>query len=134
MGTIYILESNNFYKIGITTNLEKRLKTLQVGNPFTIKVITSHRFKRTYLVEQFLHGLLSRYRKNGEWFDLDTEQLVKVEILLHLLSENQDQISKKTSLLDIPEIIAHSVLRSTKGAGLAKPSVPSREIEATYRH
>lgn len=71
---VYIIKSNLYYKIGYTTNYEKRLKNYKTHNPniSTICVIESPiAFNcETYLREQFHKNNIS-----GEWFDLNKEEL-----------------------------------------------------------
>lgn len=64
--TIYILRGDRHCKIGFTTNLVKRYKTL-ASSP-DVKLI--HAFRGSREDEAKLHKLFSPYRVSGEWFDL----------------------------------------------------------------
>lgn len=67
-------EKNNAIKIGVTNNVEKRLRTLQCGNPTKLQI--KHTIEGSYKEESILHY---HYRKNhllGEWFTY-TDQLQK---------------------------------------------------------
>ena len=54
-------------KLGHTTDLGERLKTLQTAQPFTLEVRAAYYGNRD--VERLAHAWFSRYRVRGEWFD-----------------------------------------------------------------
>lgn len=54
-------------KIGITTNLPARLRTIQTGHPFRLEVLWSCPGGRR--LESWLHEGLAARRLTGEWFD-----------------------------------------------------------------
>jgi predicted GIY-YIG superfamily endonuclease len=74
---IYLLKSeeNGYYKIGKSVNPDKRVKTLQTGNPEKISLISKVEIsnKFCYRVESALHSQYSYVKKNGEWFNLSLE-------------------------------------------------------------
>ena len=76
---VYILKCNEFYKIGITDNIEKRLSSIRNGNPYKVTVLHSKRKQDAYNVEQSLHRLYRKVRVRGEWFQL--EELMVKEII-----------------------------------------------------
>lgn len=58
-------------KIGVTSNAERRLKSLQTGSPFKLHctaLIPCKSKESAYDLESFLHKQLSRHRMEGEWF------------------------------------------------------------------
>jgi hypothetical protein len=63
---------DNFYKIGKTVNISKRLQALKGGNPY-IEVIASGCFHDAFKVEKVIHSQLKCYRDRGEWFYLSDE-------------------------------------------------------------
>ena len=71
--TLYVMQSGNFCKIGITTNLKKRLVGIANGNPMPVKLVASRTVPRAGLTyaEAWLHKKFAEYRVNGEWFDMD---------------------------------------------------------------
>lgn len=75
MQYLYIIKCNQFYKIGITNNVKKRLKDLQSGNPYILELIGSFEVKNPRLAESVFHNLLSRKNVVNEWFELNTEEL-----------------------------------------------------------
>ena len=57
-----------FIKIGISNNPSKRLKQLQTGCPFPIKIIKKFEVSNAEEIETALHNKLSFYNSSGEWF------------------------------------------------------------------
>ena len=77
---IYLLEmetdsGERFHKIGISKNVERRVKTLQTGNCFDIKTVYVFDTEIGELTESTLHRLYAPLHKRGEWFELDDEQV-----------------------------------------------------------
>jgi hypothetical protein len=76
---IYIIGSDNPpYKIGISKNPERRLKNLQTGHPYKLKIweLRKTESKKTKLLESVIHKHLDSYRMSGEWFDISLEQAI----------------------------------------------------------
>ena len=73
-------DDNGYIKVGHTKDVDKRLETLQIGSPYTLKVIavlpctSNERAKDT---EARIHRYFSHLRIRGEWFDssLDISKL-----------------------------------------------------------
>lgn len=72
MGYVYLIQDiyNNTYKIGVTKNLEKRIKALQTGNTCELKLVESFKTDYPYRLETMLHRSLEQYREKNEWFSL----------------------------------------------------------------
>ena len=69
-GFVYIIETDKYIKIGVTTEgIKTRLKSLQTGCPTKIKIIYQTclipHYKR---VEKVLHKKLFLLKTHGEWF------------------------------------------------------------------
>ena len=96
----------NYYKIGITNDLDKRLKNHQTGCPFDLKMI----FAVEADMEDFLgreityiEGFFRRNYKNsivrGEWFELTEQEISDMCIFLEnnrefdILHENPEELS-----------------------------------------
>lgn len=69
---LYIMESiqdnNTNYKIGVTNNLEKRIKNIRTGNPYPVNYIYTEKNKNSYKLEKWLHSQFSKNKLEGEWF------------------------------------------------------------------
>lgn len=73
-GTLYAIraEGTSLVKIGYTTgSVQKRLKTLQTGQPFPLRVIATVPVETEVRdKEALLHAFLATERRRGEWFEL----------------------------------------------------------------
>lgn len=62
------------YKIGITNNLNRRLRQIQTGNPHPLQIthyIESETRGQAIKIEREIHHLLAVTKMVGEWFRLD---------------------------------------------------------------
>jgi DNA-binding XRE family transcriptional regulator len=85
-GTIYAIaaEGTTLVKIGSTTTaVDKRLKSLQTGQPFPLSVLAAIPVDGDVLrIERQVHAFLAEDRRRGEWFDiaLDGESLAALVV------------------------------------------------------
>lgn len=72
MAYVYLIQDlyNNTYKIGVTNDLEKRMRNLQTGNTCELKLVCSFKTEYPYRLETMLHRSLEQYREKNEWFSL----------------------------------------------------------------
>jgi hypothetical protein len=67
---VYFIQTGDAIKVGIASDLTKRMVSVQVGNPHKIKVLhsinTSEEEARK--IESQIHELFKRTHLNGEWF------------------------------------------------------------------
>lgn len=68
---IYLLKSNNKYKIGISDDVEKRCSILSTGNPYKIVIIYKKMINNARTQEKKLHTIFRKKRVQGEWFKLN---------------------------------------------------------------
>jgi hypothetical protein len=67
---IYFIKCGEYYKIGISKDVQRRMKELD-KRPYKIETIyVSDLTPNAYKVEQKIHSALERYRINGEWYNL----------------------------------------------------------------
>ncbi len=97
MKYVYLIQSleNGYYKIGVSTQPQKRLKQLQTGNSSTLKLIDAFLSEYAMKIEKSLHNRYSYLKKEGEWFDLSIEievnfidECKKIENNIKILKEN----------------------------------------------
>jgi predicted GIY-YIG superfamily endonuclease len=72
----FIQESTGLIKIGLTKNIGKRLKTYETHNPHELKllkVVRCANLKEAQHLEKSLHKKFSKFKINGEWFELPEE-------------------------------------------------------------
>lgn len=82
-GFIYFVKSEtNHFKIGKTTNLKSRMKTLQGASPYKLKLFCSFSADYKSKSEETLHSIFKEFRVTGEWFNI-TEKMI-----IDLLKEN----------------------------------------------
>jgi hypothetical protein len=76
---VYFIQQGNGgpVKIGLTTNIENRLKELQQGNPNKLYVL--HTTTGGQNLERHLHKMFSNHRIKNEWFTLADEILELIE-------------------------------------------------------
>lgn len=63
------------YKIGISLNPEKRISQLQTGNPDQLKLIDKYKSDIAERIEKTIHRQYSYLKKEGEWFDLNIDDI-----------------------------------------------------------
>ena len=76
MEEVYFLRErrkNGFIKIGSTTGLPARIRTLQQGNPHELKIIAT--IPGCYNVEKTIRKNLEAFKFRGEWFEPADEVL-----------------------------------------------------------
>ena len=72
---VYFIRSKLAVKIGVATDVDKRLSILQTGNPEQLSVVKKVRFtgkdslKNAYKAEKAFHQKFDESRLVGEWFD-----------------------------------------------------------------
>lgn len=74
-GTIYLIQGaeTGYTKIGITKDIQRRLKTLQISSPEHLQV--AHSFPGTAAEERSLHRSYQDKRLHGEWFSLSQNDI-----------------------------------------------------------
>lgn len=70
MENLYLIKCNEYYKIGIATDLDSRVAALQTGNPYPLVVIACFRYHNAGVVEKAIHQKFADIRALGEWFKL----------------------------------------------------------------
>jgi hypothetical protein len=75
---LYLVRCNDLVKIGITNDVEYRLRTMQTGNPYPLELILQFEYKSAMLVERVLHSKFSKFRVRGEWFRFTDDELETV--------------------------------------------------------
>jgi hypothetical protein len=76
-GFVYLIKCGEFYKIGKTTNLEKRIKQLTTGNPYPLVLVNSIYSLDIDSLEKSFHSYYRQKRIIGEWFKLNFEEVLE---------------------------------------------------------
>ena len=69
-GEVYLIKCCQFYKIGASAQLKKRLSSIQTAIPFDIEFIDSFVSCDVFEDEKRLHRLCSEFNVKNEWFAL----------------------------------------------------------------
>lgn len=79
-GYLYLIqnEESDKFKIGVTANLDERLKSLQTANPNKLNYILYKFYENAYEIEREAHLYLESNKISGEWFILTDEELKRV--------------------------------------------------------
>lgn len=72
------------YKVGVTSNIHKRICALQTSNPYAIKVVAAKKVDDASQVERSIHKQLKSMRMDGgkEWFNLTAAAAVDIAITI----------------------------------------------------
>lgn len=81
MSNVYMIQCEDYVKIGMSSNIKARLDSLQTANPFRLQVldfIYCGSSKAANWLESVFHQDLSSHRVNtkSEWFDYNEEVIV----------------------------------------------------------
>ena len=76
-GFLYFIKLNGFeiYKIGVSSNVKRRVNDIDAHSPFGVKLINYFFFKNVYEMEEMIHDNLKDTNLRKEWFELDKEYL-----------------------------------------------------------
>lgn len=73
--TVYLMKCNEFYKIGFSQNVNGRVETLQIGNPYKIELLWEDTVYNYMQIEEGLHKKFANKNHRGVWFKLDEEDV-----------------------------------------------------------
>ena len=82
---IYLMESDGYYKIGITTDIKKRLRALNASSPLEVSLIYSKETKDAPKIEKFLHNIFHAKNHKFEWFALTADD---IELAINYIDNN----------------------------------------------
>ena len=74
-GYVYLMKSGKFYKIGHTNSIDRRQYEIGMQMPEGIEPIHSIRTDDPSGIEAYWHNRFKSKRMNGEWFDLDANDV-----------------------------------------------------------
>lgn len=80
-GFIYLVKSGKYHKIGITSNLQKRIYSYECHNP-NLVFCTSGLIKKAGYIEQELHKKFFSKRKVRDWYIFNKKDIKFIEKVL----------------------------------------------------
>lgn len=114
---IYLIESDDYYKIGYTSNLEQRIKSYNTCNP-NFKIIDTRNGSRED--ESALHTLCEDFREKFEWFKKDTSILYIWKTYFYYKENNEKKLDNNLTLLTKAEEDLKSVKKVLNETRLAR--------------
>ncbi len=75
LGTVYLLKTGKFYKIGRTNSVGRRERELSIQLPERAKLVHAINTDDPVGIESYWHNRFSERRANGEWFALSQEDV-----------------------------------------------------------
>ena len=83
------------YKVGISRDPAKRLKSLQTGHPYPLQLHYTKETAicKTKLLETVIHRHLQMYKTSGEWFDVTLANLI-LDVEYAIIRYGEDPILK----------------------------------------
>lgn len=123
---IYVLKSGPYYKIGITKDVDKRMRELKTGDPVEHMFIHSAFIEDTPKFEKKVHEKFAEYRvrEDSEWFELPPE---KLEELLKILNNGDVE-----SIPPLDNIVYYPV--GTRVLWRKQPGVVHSLVIKTYKY
>lgn len=86
---VYLLKTpENIYKIGVATNVEKRIKQLQTGCADKITLVDKFLSKYPFKIESTLHRRYECDKIKGEWYYLSNESINNFQKDCNLMESN----------------------------------------------
>ena len=89
-GFVYVIQCNEFTKIGVAENVDTRLAYLQVGNPYELRLLKTFPSLNPVVDEEKLQSRFGRYHIRGEWFRLPPTLLHGLVRLKDLMNVRAD--------------------------------------------
>ena len=80
---VYVMESAKKIKIGYSSNIVKRIKNYKSHTP-DLNILCIIKHKNAFELESKYHAMYDKKRINGEWFDLNQNEINKLLTDLNL--------------------------------------------------
>ncbi len=94
IGYLYLFGMRDIVKIGISKNLEKRIRILNSLLIDDTKLIFSIKIKNYSKIEKILHNKYKEKRIKGEWFRLTEDNINEIKQYLNSIDNSVDNLVK----------------------------------------
>lgn len=97
-GTIFIYRElgTNLYRVGYTSDLENRIKSLENSSPNTIDIVSKHYSISSKLLKEFLTDVYEDKHSHNNWYELDESDIEYFRKRLYQ-SEFEKSLSEKNN-------------------------------------
>lgn len=85
-GFVYVVTDGELHKIGISKDVNKRIKSLQNANGREVNLCCAYWVGDAPVIEADIHAKYREHRQKGEWFDLNESQVREIAEMLEALS------------------------------------------------
>lgn len=93
----YLMSDREFYKVGITSDVEKRLARIQYERNKRVDVIFSAKLRQVRFIETEIKYIFSPKCVGREWFNFDKDDIMQIRF-----------ICEKTALVENDSVIMES--------------------------
>lgn len=99
-GWVYFIQCGEYVKIGLSADVDARLKALQTSTPYPLALIKKFAVPDPAQAEARLHVYFEDRRHAGEWFALTPDEISEVMDLDSIDLEHIDQLVKYKRIPD----------------------------------
>lgn len=87
-GYIYFIKAkgHNFYKLGVSSNPQKRICDIDSYLPFDLEILSIHFIKDVYNIEENISRNIKQHKIRREWYELSVDQAKAIMIELYIIS------------------------------------------------
>jgi len=90
---VYLISCKAFIKIGYTHDVDRRIKAMQTGCPYKLKLyckLPCESRSDAIALEAYLHEEFKKYRHSGEWFLYEgIKKILRTEVNGHVVKFNR---------------------------------------------
>jgi predicted GIY-YIG superfamily endonuclease len=112
-GYVYLLKCQDFYKIGIATDVHKRISGMQTGSPHTISLVASVEVDNPLALEKELHAMYSHRHHRREWFALTEEDVEAIRSMFtgsKVAGDASQPVAPQTNIWRMVGIVVSAML------------------------